>query len=148
MVSMNIGCWQSLLQSNHLEPIGIRKTWPSQPNEWMFHVIIHWCPLNTIQIHRFSQKIAVAPHTLLRVLFADDTNLFSSGKDLTVLQDIFNEELKEISIWLKVNKLSRNVKNIHFMVISSKKGQSQISVFILKVIWLTKSLVQNFWVCS
>ena len=37
------------------------------------------------------------------ILFVDDTNLFNSGKDLTVLQDIFNEELKEISTWLKVN---------------------------------------------
>ena len=55
-------------------------------------------------------------HTL-PVLFADDTNLFNSGKDLTELQDIFNAELKAISTWLKVNKLSLNVKKTHYMVI-------------------------------
>ena len=31
-----------------------------------------------------------------------------------------NEELKEISIWLKANKLSLNIKKTHFMIFSSK----------------------------
>ena len=59
-------------------------------------------------------------HTL-PVLFADDTNLFNSGKDHTELQDIFNAELKELSTWLKANKLSPNVKKPNYIVISSKK---------------------------
>ena len=75
----------------------------------------------------------ICKHTM-PILFADDTNLFSSGKDLTVLQDIFNEELKEISIWLKVNKLSLNVKRPIIWSYHPIKGQSQISVSILKVI--------------
>ena len=51
----------------------------------------------------------VCNHTL-SILFADDTNLFSSGKDLDELGNRVNEELEHISIWLKVNKLSLNVK--------------------------------------
>ena len=43
------------------------------------------------------------------ILFADDTNLFTTGTDLDVMQSTLNEELNEISTWLKVNKLSLNV---------------------------------------
>ena len=63
----------------------------------------------------------ICKHTL-PVLFADDTNLFNSGKDLTELQDILNAELKAISTWLKVNKLSLSVKKTHYMVISTTKA--------------------------
>ena len=43
-------------------------------------------------------------------LFADDTKLFTSGDDLDVLYDTANHELNNIAEWLKVNKLSLNVK--------------------------------------
>merc|ERR1712178_488572 len=45
----------------------------------------------------------------LPFLFADDTNLFTSGKVLSDLITKVNEELSNISVWLKVNKLSLNV---------------------------------------
>ena len=35
---------------------------------------------------------------------------------------ILNEELKEISLWLKAKKLSLNIKKTHFMICSSKNG--------------------------
>ena len=44
------------------------------------------------------------------IFFADDTNLFSSGKDLKTLERTTNNELSNISLWLKVNKLSLNIK--------------------------------------
>ena len=40
------------------------------------------------------------------VLFADNTNLFSSGVDATGLQDGVNHDLAVITKWLKVNKLT------------------------------------------
>ena len=43
------------------------------------------------------------------ILLADDTNLFSSGKDLRVIENHVNDELSNISEWLKVNKLSLNI---------------------------------------
>ena len=46
----------------------------------------------------------------LPVLFADDTNLFKSHQDLAHIEKVLNEELKSISLWLRVNKLSLNVK--------------------------------------
>ena len=54
-------------------------------------------------------------------MFADDTNLFKSGKDLNKMQDELYSELAKISFWLKVNKLSLNIGKTHFMVFINKK---------------------------
>ena len=55
------------------------------------------------------------------VLYADDTNLFINGKNLIDLQTTINSELAEISTWLKINKLSLNVKKTHHMVFTHKR---------------------------
>ena len=54
------------------------------------------------------------------VLFADDTNLFSSGFDAIGLQDGVNHDLAVITKWLKVNKLSLNIKRRIMYVIQKK----------------------------
>ena len=56
-------------------------------------------------------------------LFADDSNLFSSGKDLSVLQNQTNEELQNISKWLKVNKLSLNIKIPIFYILRKESSK-------------------------
>ena len=61
----------------------------------------------------------VCVHTL-PILFADDTNLFISGKNLNDMAVLINHELEEISTWLKATRLSLNVKKTHFMVFSKK----------------------------
>ena len=58
------------------------------------------------------------------ILFADDTNLFNHGKDMFSLQATLNQELANISQWLKVNKLSLNIKKTMYMVFTRKKTQS------------------------
>ena len=55
------------------------------------------------------------------ILFADDTNLFSSGKDIRTLENNINNELLNISLWLKVNKLSLKIKKTHYMVFCRRK---------------------------
>ena len=55
------------------------------------------------------------------ILFADDTNLFSSGTDLQLLESQINEDLVQISLWLKGNKLSLNIKKTHYMVFTRSK---------------------------
>ena len=42
-------------------------------------------------------------------LFADDSNLFYSNKNLKDLEQTINEELKNVSDWLGANKLSLNI---------------------------------------
>ena len=55
------------------------------------------------------------------VLFADDSNLFLSGKNTDQVQQMINDELKDIVIWLRANKLSLNISKPHYMLFSNKK---------------------------
>ena len=56
------------------------------------------------------------------ILFADDTNLFYSGSNIETLVRSINDELSNISTWLKTNKLSLNVKKTHYMIFHRKKA--------------------------
>ena len=49
-------------------------------------------------------------------LFADDTNLLYSEKDLNSLEEIVNEELCHLYDWLSSNKLSLNLKKSNFVI--------------------------------
>ena len=57
----------------------------------------------------------------LHILFADDTNLFYHGTDLHVTENSCNKELADISKWLKVNKLSLNIKILIIWYFLGKK---------------------------
>ena len=54
------------------------------------------------------------------VLFADDTNCFSSGSNAISLHDGVNNDLATIAEWLKVNELSLNIKKTYYMCLSTK----------------------------
>ena len=55
--------------------------------------------------------------TLLKFnIFADDTNIFCSGKDQTQLSKIINTELRKLHIWFSVNRLSLNVAKTNYVV--------------------------------
>ena len=54
-------------------------------------------------------------------IFADDTNVFASARDLKVLEKIVNSELKKVKIWCDVNSLSINFSKTNFMIIKSSK---------------------------
>ena len=47
-------------------------------------------------------------------LFADDTNLLYSDKDLKDLETVVNEELIKVGNWLDANKLSLNTSKSNF----------------------------------
>ena len=65
------------------------------------------------------------------ILFADDTNLFYKGADFGELVKSINAELENISLWLKVNKLSLNVKKTYLIIF--QKGKSPISHIEIKI---------------
>ena len=50
------------------------------------------------------------------LLFADDTSVFVSGKNLCSLIEIMNNELGKLAEWMCINKLSLNVKKTKFML--------------------------------
>ena len=79
------------------------------------------------------------------LLFADDTNLFFTGKNPDQVSNAINSELQDINQWLQANKLSLNVSKTHYMIFSSKKMHiSDISLKIdgsnIKRVYLTKFL--------
>ena len=68
---------------------------------------------------------------MMPLLFADDTNLFASGLDVNKVQQEVEIELNQISEWLKIDKLSLNIKETHFIVFTNKnvlKPVLQISI--------------------
>ena len=72
----------------------------------------------------------VCKHTF-PLLYADDTNLFINGKDLSEIVHLINDKLLGIAMWLKVNKLSLNIKKTHYMSFTSiKKPKSDIVISI------------------
>ena len=58
---------------------------------------------------------------LFCVLFADDTNIFLSGKDINNLINTQDVELSKLYTWLLANKLTLNISKTHFMVFHRAK---------------------------
>ena len=71
-----------------------------------------------------NDLVNVCSHCL-PILFADDTNLFVSGVDMSHISEIVSKELAELSQWLKVNKLSLNLKKTQYMIFSRRKSKDE-----------------------
>ena len=55
------------------------------------------------------------------ILFADDTNVIYSNKDLSELTKSLNSELLVLADWFKANKLSLNIQKTSFMLFGNQK---------------------------
>ena len=55
------------------------------------------------------------------ILFADDTSIFFSHKDLNYLNNALNRELRKLSDWFIVNKLSLNLTKTKFMIFKPRQ---------------------------
>ena len=53
------------------------------------------------------------------ILFADDTTILFSHKNIASQINVFNRELLEVSNWVKANKLSINASKTNFMVLGT-----------------------------
>lgn len=53
------------------------------------------------------------------VLYADDTNIFMSGRDVGSMTALFNNDLANLSEWLRSNRLSLNLSKTHSMIFST-----------------------------
>ena len=60
-------------------------------------------------------------------MFADDTNLFLSNKDINKLFNDMNVELQNMSIWFKANKLSLNLTKTKWTLFHSQKKKRLIA---------------------
>ena len=58
---------------------------------------------------------------LFTILYADDTCVIANGVNIYDLMNLLNKELSLISIWLKSNKLSPNVKKSYYVLFHRAK---------------------------
>ena len=73
----------------------------------------------------YINDIAESSELISFHLFADDTALFFSHKQLSVLQETLNTELHKISEWLTANRLSLNVDKTNFIMFRNKNCTSK-----------------------
>ena len=64
--------------------------------------------LGSLLFPLYINDIDMSSRILSFILFADDTNIFCSNNNIYSLTKTVNEELKNVSDWLKANKLSLN----------------------------------------
>ena len=73
------------------------------------------------------------PGNLRFYLFADDTNILYSDKNLKSLENVVNAELHKLYTWLTSNKLSLNIKKSNFDIFRPYQKklhfQPKISIF-------------------
>ena len=63
------------------------------------------------------------------IMFADDTNIFISGKNLDNITCTVNEELNIINEWFSANLLSLNIKKTNYILFGNK-GMADVSISI------------------
>ena len=93
----------------------------------------------------YINDLTTVSTTSLSVLFADDTNIFMSGKNLPSMAMALNEQLTAIYEWLCCNKLSLNVLKTHYMIFTQRnKKVNDICLYINNVsierVYVTKFL--------
>ena len=69
----------------------------------------------------YINDLAFVSPKLFAILFADDSNFFCSGRDLSSVIETVNHELIYVVNWLNANKMSLNIDKTHFMIFHSKK---------------------------
>ena len=58
--------------------------------------------------------------------FAEDSNLFLSGKDPEIRIAEMNIEIKGLAEWLTINKLSLNIDKTHFMLFKTRNKSIEL----------------------
>ena len=75
----------------------------------------------------YINDLADVSNILFALMFADDSNMFLSGKDPDDLINIMNQEMIKLVGWLNLNKLSLNLKKTHFMIFSKKSDKVKVT---------------------
>ena len=73
-------------------------------------------------------------------MYADDTSISYSSKNIDELNETLNSDLDSLKQWLEGNKLSLNIIKIHAMVIGSRPNFKKISD---KVVPTTSFTISN-----
>ena len=68
----------------------------------------------------YINDLSTVSKACMSILFADDTNMFFTGRDLQTMTKVINEELINVQEWLHCNKLSLNVLKTHYIIFTSR----------------------------
>ena len=63
-------------------------------------------------------------------MFADDTNLFFSGKHILKLQGEANTALKKLQEWFNANRLTLNVEKTCFSIFTNSKSKNDVKLYL------------------
>ena len=64
------------------------------------------------------------------IIFADDTDLFCSNRDIVNLSIMVCHELSKLETWFALNKLSPNLSKTNYIIFSNFKINHGIQLFI------------------
>ena len=81
----------------------------------------------------YVNDLYIAAPEITAVMFADDTSLFLSDKNIENLFSKMNDELKNVSIWFKANKLSLNITKTKFSLFHPSRKKRNIPVNLPKL---------------
>ena len=87
---------------------------------------IHLRPLILHTLYNDPPKASKLTELLL---FADDTSIFFSHSNPNYLENVLNNELLNIDVWLRCNKLSVNIKKTNYVTFSPSQRKLNHSFF-------------------
>ena len=71
----------------------------------------------------YINRLSYVSSLLFSLLFADDSNMFLSGKNQNVLIDTINTEIEKVLEWFDINKSTFHVKKTHYMFFRKSKAK-------------------------
>ena len=83
------------------------------------------------RIYIYIYDMPSVSELFMPILFADDTNLFCTGKDLKDLSHKINEEIAKIYAWVNANKLSLNIDKTNFMFFTPRNSSRCIDDIVI-----------------
>jgi ribonuclease P/MRP protein subunit RPP40 len=90
----------------------------------------------------YINDFALFTDKLTTIMFADDTNLFSTGSNLIDITNNINHEIPLLLDWLRANRLSLNAGKTHVMVFGPK-NKPQLDKVKIKIDTTTLDIVDS-----
>jgi len=81
----------------------------------------------------YINDISNSSQLLKFILFADDTNIFYSCRDLNNLGTTLNNELDNVNRWLIANKLSINIKKTKYVIFNTRQKKIDHHNLLIKI---------------
>ena len=84
----------------------------------------------------YINDICESSRLLHFILYADDTNIFCSNKNIVELCNIVNRELQCVAQWFRANRLSVNIKKTNFVIFGTQanlRNKTNCRIFMEKL---------------